>query len=95
MVLPGEALLLLWSANQDLSLPCSFGWAGKISTVARNVGLAAIPDLSMVGVASCLGLGEALNRSCEPFEDPPDESSMVMGDNWGEGVAYLWQKGLI
>ena len=43
--------------------------------MAMDVGLATVPGL--VKVANGLGFEEALNRSCEHFGDPPEESSMV------------------
>ena len=47
--------------------------------MAPDVGLAAVPGL--VKVVNDLGFGEALNRSCEPFEDLPGESSIVAEGN--------------
>ena len=78
-VLPGEEVLFLRLADLDLSHPGSSGYVGKASAMAMDVGSAAVPGL--VEVAHDLGFEEALNRSCEPFGDPPRESSMVAEDN--------------
>ena len=88
LVLLGEALLFLWLADWDLGLPCSSDLAGKASAVVKDVGLATVPVLAMVGGTSSLGFGEALNRSYEPFGNPPGESSMVAGGNQEGSIAY-------
>ena len=70
----------LWLTDQDFGLPCSFGLEGKASIVDRDVGSDAVLGWAMVRIASGLGVGEALNRSLEPFGDlPARESSMVTG----------------
>ena len=47
--------------------------------MVMDIGLAVVPGL--VEVANDLGFGEALNRSYEPFGDPPDEFSMFAEGN--------------
>ena len=56
--------------------------------MAMDVGLVTVPGLAMVEVASGFGFGEALNKSCEHFGDPPGESFMVAEGNQEGSVFY-------